>query len=389
MLRVHKIKLKPNRSQEIYFSKACGVARFAYNWALAEWKKQHELGGKPNEAALRLMLNSVKAEQFPWMAEVTKVAPQQAIKNLGIAYKHFFDRLKKGKKGRKAGFPQFKKKGVRDSFRADNGAPAKGVDAFKVDGKSVKLPRIGIVKMTEELRFQGQIVSGTVSRLADGWYIAISVDTENRLEVKRNLGAVGVDLGIKSLATFSDGKAVPARKPYSNLQKRLKRIQRTVSKRMKKGGSNYRKAKAKLAKLHKRIADIRKDQLNKLSTELATNYSLIGVENLNVSGMVKNRCLSKAISDLGFAELRRQLEYKTAMTGSQLVIVDRYFPSSKMCSGCGQIHDMPLNKRLMVCDCGLTLDRDLNAAINLRNYAVSSTVSACGVPSAGAVLTAV
>lgn len=391
MLRVHKIKLNPNKSQAAYFSKAVGTARFAYNWALAEWKRQHAEGLKPSEISLRSQLNKIKRTEFPWMLEVSKVAPQQAIKNLGTAYANAFRRVKQGKKKpQDIGFPCFKKKGINDSFRADNGGSlAKGIPALVVDGKTVKLPVIGKIRMTEELRFKGIVTGGTVSKQADGWYIAITVETQDNLKRRKDLGAVGVDLGIKSLAVFSDGKEIKARKPYKQLHKRLKRLQRKLSKKIpNKGGSNYRKAKTKLAKLHKRIVDIRKDQLHKLSHELATSYSVIGIEDLHVRGMLKNRSLSKAISDSGFFELRRQLKYKCEMTGANLVLVNRWFPSSKICSGCGQLHDMPLKKRTLSCDCGLTIDRDLNAAINLKNYAVSSTVSACGAISSGATLKA-
>lgn len=391
MLRVHKIKLNPNKAQEIYFSKACGVARFAYNWALAEWKRQYEAGEKPSEISLRSLLNSVKREQFPWMLEVSKVAPQQAIKNLGTAYANAFRRIKQGKKKPvDIGFPKFKKKGFKDSFKADNGGSlAKGVHALEVDNKTVKLPVIGKIKLTEPLRFKGLVTGGTISRQADGWYIAITVETNDRLKRRKDLGAVGVDLGIKSMAVLSDGTEIAAPKPYKRLQNRLKRIQRKLSKKiLNKGGSNYRKAKTKLAKLHKRIADIRKDQLHKASHLIATSYSVIGIEDLHVKGMVKNEKLSKAISDIGFGEFRRQLEYKAEMTGAKVVLVDRFFPSSKTCSGCGQIHDMPLSKRIMDCDCGLNIDRDLNAAINLKAYAVSSTVSACGAISSDAALKA-
>lgn len=391
MLRVHKIKLIPNKAQENYFSKACGTARFAYNWALAEWKRQHESGLKPSEISLRSQLNAIKRDEFPWMLEVSKVAPQQAIKNLGTAYANAFRRIKQGKKKpQDIGFPKFKKKGIGDSFKADNGGSlSKGIHALTVENKVVKLPIIGKVKMTEPLRFKGLVTGGTVSKLADGWYIAITVETNDKLKRRKDLGAVGVDLGIKSLAVLSDGTEISAPNPYKRLHNRLKRIQRKLSKKiLNKGGANYRKAKTKLAMLHKRIADIRKDQLHKATHLIAANYSVIGIEDLHVKGMVKNRKLSKSISDIGFGEFRRQLEYKADMTGAQVVLVNRFFPSSKTCSGCGQVHDMPLSKRVMDCDCGLTIDRDLNAAINLKAYAVSSTVSACGVPSSGVALKA-
>lgn len=202
MLRVHKIKLDPNQAQAIYFARACGVARFAYNWALAEWKAQYDAGGKPSETALRKQLNGIKGEQFPWMSEVTKNAPQQAIKNLGTAFQNFFRRVKQGGK---PGYPKFKKRGLHDSFRADNGS-----DDITCDGKTIKLPRIGWIRMRESLRFGGTIKSATVSKMADGWHVAVVVDTWEYTSGRLGGGTVGVDLGIKEFATLSTGEVIPA-----------------------------------------------------------------------------------------------------------------------------------------------------------------------------------
>ena len=379
MHRAHKIKLNPTKSQAIYFARACGVARFSYNWALAQWKEQYEAGGKPSEISLRKELNSLKATDFPWMAEVTKCAPQQAIKNLGTAFQNFFRRVKQGGK---PGYPKFKKKGVRDSFRADNGPQQAGANAVEVSGKTVKLPRCGVVRMQEELRFSGQVVSATVSRMADGWYVTLLVDTTDCLSGPLHRGTVGVDLGIKELATLSTGEVVPALKPHRAAHARLVRLSRSLS-RKQKGSSNRAKAKAKLARLHQRIANTRIDALHKLTTKLATEFDTIGIEDLNVSGMLRNRHLARSIADAGFAEFRRQLEYKSVMTGARVVVIDRFFPSSKTCHSCGTIHDMKLSDRLMVCDCGMVLDRDLNAAMNLKNKAASSAASACGEEGSG------
>ena len=160
MLRAHKIKLQPTHAQVVHFARACGVARHAYNWALAQWKQQYEAGGKPSEMSLRKQYNAIKPTEFPWSLEVTKNAPQQAIKNLGTAFQNFFRRVKQGGK---PGYPAFKKKGVRDSFRADNGPQKTGENAVAVSGKSVKLAKVGSVRMREELRFDGQVLSATVS----------------------------------------------------------------------------------------------------------------------------------------------------------------------------------------------------------------------------------
>ncbi len=379
MHRAHKIKLDPTKAQADYFARACGTARFAYNWALAEWKKEYEAGGKPSEISLRKKLNSIKDTEYPWMSEVTKCAPQQAIKNVGTAFQNFFCRVKQGGK---PGYPRFKKKGLRDSFRADNGPQTKGANAVDVVAQSVKLPKCGVVKMREPLRLSGQVVSATVSKMADGWYVTLLVDTTDVLSGRLGGGTVGVDLGIKEFATLSDGTVVSALKPHRAAHARLVRLSRSLS-RKKKGSANRAKAKTKLARLHQRIANVRIDALHKLTHKLATEFDTIAIEDLNVRGMMANRCLARSIADAGFAQLRRQLEYKSMMTGAKVVVVDRFFPSSKTCSSCATIHPMKLGDRVMVCDCGNVMDRDLNAAMNLKNKAASYAVTACGEESSG------
>jgi len=389
MLLVHKIELAPNNRQATFFARACGVARFAWNWALDEWKRQYEAGEKPNEAALRRQLNAIKADAFPWMLEVPKTAPQQAIKDLGQAFQHFFRRVKQGGK---PGYPRFKKRGIHDSFRADNGPPAKGQDAVAVDGRRVRVPKLGWVRMREPLRFQGQIKSLVISRKADRWFAAIAVETETlpHASRKNHGGAVGVDLGIKALATLSTGEVVTGPRPHRAKRRRLVRLSRSLS-RKKKGSANREKAKRRLARLHRQIADIRNDAIHKLTTRLVLEYDLISIEDLNVRGMVRNRQLARSIMDQSFHEIRRQLEYKAGWYGAQVVVADRFFPSTKMCSGCGAVHDMPLAARTMRCGCGLEIDRDLNAAINLERYASTASsagIDACGEHGAGATASA-
>jgi len=389
MLLVHKIELAPNNHQRAFFARACGVARFAWNWALDEWKRQYEAGEKPNEAALRRQLNAIKKDEFPWMLEVPKSAPQQAIKDLGAAFGHFFRRLKQGGK---PGYPRFKKRGIHDSFRADNGPPAAGKDAVAVDGRRVRVPKLGWVRMREPLRFQGQVKSLVISRKLDRWFAAIAVETEAlpHASRKNHGGAVGVDLGIKALATLSTGEVVTGPKPHRAKLRRLARLSRSLS-RKKKGSANREKARRKLARLHRQIADIRNDAIHKLTTRLVLEYDLIGVEDLNVRGMVRNRHLARSIMDQAFHEIRRQLEYKAGWYGAQVVVADRFFPSTKMCSGCGAVHDMPLAARTMRCGCGLEIDRDLNAAINLERYASTASsagIDACGEHGAGATASA-
>jgi putative transposase len=377
MLIAHKIALDPNNVQATYFARAAGTARFAYNWALAEWQRQYEAHKadathpKPSQMALRRQLNSIKGEQFPWMLEVTKNAPQMAIIQLGQAFQNFF--------AGRAQYPKFRRKGIHDRFSLTN-------DQFSIDGSRIRIPNLGWVRMRETLRFTGKIMSATVSRVADRWFVSITVDTPDSLPLPKaeNQGAVGVDLGASVLATLSTGESIVGPKAHKALLARLQRLSRSLS-RKQKGSSNRKKAKGKLAKLHARIANIRSDALHQLTTGLTRRFHTIGIEDLNVRGMVKNRHLARSIADMGFFEFRRQMEYKTAMRGGQVVVADRFYPSSKTCSCCGhRLEALPLAIREWTClECGTTHDRDVNAAINLKNMAVSSTVSACGEEGAG------
>jgi putative transposase len=377
MILAHKIALDPTNKQATYFARACGVARFAYNWALAEWKKQYEAAKmdsalpKPSQMSLRRQLNAIKREQFPWMLEVTKNAPQMAIIQLGEAFNNFFKK--------RARYPSFRKKGVHDRFTLSN-------DQFSVEGSRIRIPALGWVRMREPLRFEGKITAATVSRVAACWFVSIAVDTQDtsHLAQAENQGAVGVDLGVKALATLSTGEVVHGPKALAMLLARLRRTSRSLSRKVK-GSANRRKAKSKLAKLHARIACVRQDGLHKLSADLTRRFQAIVLEDLNVRGMVRNRHLARAVSDMGFAEFRRQVEYKAAMRGGEVIFADRFYPSSKTCSGCGHVLDvLPLSMREWTCPaCGAAHDRDLNAAVNLKNLAASSAVSACGEEGSG------
>ena len=376
MILAHKIALDPNDRQATHFAKAAGTARFAWNWALGQWRDQYQGGGKPNEAALRKQLNAIKDEQFPWMADVTKNAPQPAIKNLGTAFKNFFD-------GR-AKFPRFKKKGVHDSFRADNGPQVKGADAVIVDGKRVRLPVIGWVRMREPLRFADQVKSAVVSRTADRWFVSLQVEIPDCAVPENQGAAVGVDLGVKALATLSDGGTFEGPKALRKNLKKLRRMSRSLSRKTK-GSSNRRKDKLNIARLHARIGNIRKDATHKATTTIAKNHGVIVIEDLNVRGMMANDKLSRAIADVGLHEFRRQIDYKALLNGSKIIVADRWYPSSKTCSTCGyKMEVLPLSVRDWTCPaCGCAHDRDVNAAKNLVKLAVSSTVSACGEEGSG------
>jgi putative transposase len=378
MLIAHRIALDPNDVQATYLARAAGVARFAYNWALSEWQRQYVARKAdpalpaPSQFALRRQLNAIKREQFPWMLDVTKNAPQMAIIQLGEAFKNFF--------AHRTRYPRFRRKGVDDRFTLTN-------DQFRVDGKCFYIPKLGWLRMREVLRFTGRIVSATVSRRADRWHVSITVDaTEASLPPAENQGAVGIDLGVSVLATLPTGEQWPGPRALRSLLDRLRRLSRSLSRKVK-DSRNRDRAKRRLARLHARIANLRRDGLHKVTTSVTRRFHTIGIEDLNVKGMLGNRCLARAISDMGFCELRRQLSYKAAWRGGHVVVADRWYPSSKTCSCCGhRLEELALGTRSWTCPaCAIQHDRDVNAAVNLTNMAMSSTAPACGGNGSGPV----
>lgn len=314
------------------------------------------------------------------MSEVTKCAPQMAIIHLGDAFQNFFVR--------KSHYPTFRKKGVDDRFTLTN-------DQFAVSGKRVRIPKLGWVRMREVLRFEGKVLSGTVTRRAGRWYLSITVDVASSdmsaaaAAFPENQGVVGVDLGVATLAVLSTGERVVGPKAHTTMLARQRRLAHSLA-RKQKGSRNRTKAKGRLAKLHARTANIRLDATHKLTRRLANEFGTIVIEDLNVSGMMKNHRLARSISDASFREVRRQLEYKCAERGKHLVIADRWFASSKTCSVCGKRHaGLELSHRSWVCACcGSRHDRDQNAAKNLAAYAASSAVSACGGEGSGVTIMA-
>jgi putative transposase len=382
MKTAHKIEIRANNKQMTYFAKAAGTARFSYNWALKRWQELFQAGEKPSEASLRRELNSIKNVEFPWMAEVTKNAPQEAIRQLGVAFKNFFSK--------QSAYPTPRKKGVDDRFTLTN-------DQFKVEGNRIRIPHLGWVRLYEPLRFSGHILSATISRHGKRWFVSINVDADNVYDKKEKTwipfpikresqAAVGIDLGITSFLTLSTGEEIQGPKPLKKALRKLRRLGKSLS-RKEKGSKNRTKAKIKLAHAHLRVKNIRSDAIHKASHRIVQNYSIIGIEDLNTQGMMKNRRLSKAIADMGFGEFRRQITYKLARQGEIPYVADRWFPSSKLCStpGCHHLLDkLPLHVRLWTCPhCEVTHLRDLNAAINLREMAASSAATACGASSGG------
>ena len=377
MIKGHTIELTPNNKQATYFAKACGVARLAYNWALAEWQNQYQADkvyrdncqkngiaidrtklNNPSQFKLRKQLNFIKKTKFPFMFDVTKCCPQEAIIQLGKAFDNFF-------KGR-AKYPQFRKKGINDKFSLTN-------DQFKIIGKNIKIPNLGWVKLTENLRFNGKIMNATIFKKGMKWFVSIGVEiNETPKPLPRTDKAIGIDLGITDLAVLSNGTKVQAPKPLKSKLKQLRRLSKQLS-RKQKGSKNREKAKTKLSRLHYKISCIRKDFIHKLTTKLVKMYDVICIENLNVKGMVKNRKLSRAISDLSFYEFKRQLIYKANQSRKTIKEVDRFYPSSKTCSHCGFVMakiDLTLAIRNWQCpSCDTQHDRDINASLNILNQA--------------------
>lgn len=363
MILSHKIELDTTVRQRRYFASAAGCARFVWNQALAEWNRQYQAGEKPSGMKLKKEFNDKKYELFPWMRTVHRDAHAQPFANLDKAFNAFF----LGTSAR----PTFKKKGKsRDSFAVAN-------DKFRLDGETVVLPKIGHVRLTEPLRFTGKIMGAVVSRTAGRWFIAIQVDVGEFHKLRSGDGIVGVDLGIKVAMTLSTGEQLQGPKPLKTQLSKLARANRELARRQK-GSANRHKTKLKLSKIHARVARIRNDWLNKATTNLCRQNQTVVIESLHVRGMVKNRRLARSISDMGFGEFARQMIYKSAIYSTRLIVIDRWFPSSKMCSTCGHIKkDLTLRDRVYECDsCGMSLDRDLNAALNLR--AAGLAEHACG-----------
>jgi IS605 OrfB family transposase len=420
--RGYRTELDLNNKQITACKQHAGAARFAYNWGLKRKQEVYKQTGRSISAMeLHRELNLLKQSELPWMYSVSKCAPQEARRDLDVAFKNFFRRVQLKKAGAwkgKLGYPKFKSK-------------KKGLGSFRFTGtihvtdRAVQLPRLGRLRLKEAgyLPTKGvTILSATVSEHAGRWFVSIQVREEVPDPVKATGEPLGVDLGIKSLAVTSD-----EREPIANPKalrthlKKLKRANRRLSRR-KKGGKNRTKARKLLARQHYRIANIRRDALHQATSSLAhaplsqterdrlrahlavclslpktkaetkkrrkqvkrlihqateTNAPIrprtIVIEDLNVKGMLKNRKLSRAISDVGMGEFRRQIEYKTVWNGETLLLADRFYPSTKRCSACGHVKaEMSLAERVYVCNdptCGKTFDRDTNAALNLATLA--------------------
>jgi putative transposase len=361
MIKAHKIRLHPTPEQAHYFTRATGTARFVYNWALAEWKMQYDAGGKPHATALKKQFNAIRREQFPWSYEVTKCAVEGAFMDVAAAFQNFFAGRKAG---RTVGYPIFKsKKRSRQSFYLAN-------DKFTVGDHWITVPKLGRVNMAEKLRFAGKILSARISKTADWWFVSITVEMPDVVPVNTN-PAVGIDVGLLRLATLSDGRRYENQRPLRHLLKKLRRLNKELARRTR-GGKNWQKTKGKLSRLHHRIACLRHDLMHKLTTQVATTSGLVGVEDLHVKGLMRNRCLSLSFSDAALGKLLDLLESKVRYAGGTLIKVDQYFPSSQLCHCCGgRRTNLTLADREYVCPlCGYVGDRDENASWNILQEAL-------------------
>lgn len=380
-IRVHKIRLEPNNVQRSHLEQCAGSSRFAYNWGLAHWNQWYEeyKNGKrdevPTDRRVRKEFNALKRKEFPWFMDMSKCIPQESFSDLGRAFKNFY--TKKGK------YPRFKKKGFcKDSFRITGDhvriltygieQPDGTVTSQRSYVRFAKAP--GEYKLSEHLRYNGRILNVTFSRTGKHWYASFVIELEEDdkelqpIELDPLRPRLGIDLGLHEFVC-SDGMISTVPRVYRRNERRLRRKQQALS-RKQKGSKNRAQALREVSHLQAKTAAIRRDWLHKLSTTLVRQNSVIVLEDLNVKGMMQSR-LAKSVNDAGFAEFRRQVKYKiNRYKDRELVIADRWFPSSKLCSACGaKATSMPLHIRAWTCEsCGSQHHRDLNAAINLANY---------------------
>jgi len=370
--RAYKVELRPNNVQKTFLNKSIGIARLAFNWGLDFVKTSYDNGEKYLGAiGLHKELCKIKKTEFPFMYEVSKLAPQNALRDLDVAMKNFFRGVKKGSH---IGYPKFKsKKNDKQTFRIDGAN-------IKVKSGEIKLPNCSPIRLKEKRYIPTSDVkymNCTISREIDGYYVSVVVQYEQEEADTSFEEILGIDLGIKELATCSNGEVFHNPKFTKKYERKLKREQQRLS-RKKLGSNNRNKQKIKMAKVHRKIRNNRVDNLHKTTSSIVkTKQRMIVLEDLNTKGMMKNHKLSKAVADSSFYELRRQLEYKTKFYGGDTFLIDRWFPSSKTCSSCGAIkEDLTLSDRIYHCDCGFSMDRDLNASVNIQNYylhTVSST----------------
>lgn len=355
--KVYRFRMRPTADQAQALIRLAGARRWVWNYALRRWKDHYAATGK--SVPLKTLSDELTAlkrkPDTAWLAEADSQALQQALKDLARAYANFFN------PNTKARLPRFKSK-KRDTprFRIPQ--------RVKVDGGKVYCPKVGWVRIRQSQPVVETIKSATFKRDALGhWYVTLTAEFEMPdVALPEPVKVVGIDLGLKDFAVLSDGERTQAPKFYRKAQRRLRKAQRTLSRRQK-GSKRKAKARVAVAKVHRKIANQRGDFLHKLTTDLTANHDALCIEDLSVRGLARTK-LAKSFADASLGEFRRQLAYKAEWNRRWLVVIDRFFPSSRLCRGCGVINEaLTLSDRQWVCDCGMVHDRDLSAAINIRD----------------------
>lgn len=370
MIRTHKIALDPTSRQARRLAQHAGYARVAYNHALADFKDGLDKGEWRTQYELRPRWNQVKAVHYPWCQDLSQNAAKYAIIALGDAVKAWRSDNQDNR------FPRFKSRRGKAAFRADNGP-----GTVHCRGRRIRLPKVGSLRMREALRFEGVVLECTVKRDAGRWFACVCMEDGAAVPEATDGRVVGVDMGVKALATCSDATVYANPRAEAAQRRKIRRYNKALARSRRLHGRHQaskrrQRTRHKLASAHYKAACLRSDAQHKASTEIVRRGACVVVEDLNVRGMVKNRRLARAVSDAGMSGFISKLSYKCKAAGVRLVQADRWFPSTKLCSGCGRVQAIPLNVRTYSCDCGLVLDRDLNAARNLERYAAGSSSEA-------------
>lgn len=365
--RAYKFRLYPNKEQEILINKTIGSSRFVFNYFLSLWKEAYKKTGKGltyNKCATMIPALK-KSNEYSWLKEVDSIALQSSVKNLEDSFNRFF------KKQNKA--PRFKsKKNPTQSYTTKNVS-----SSIQIQGNRIKLPKLKMVKFANSRDINGSILRATISRKASGKYFISLLVEEHIQELDKSNNSVGIDLGIKDFAILDDGTVYTNNRYTTKMAKQIAREQRKLSRRYeqaKKDGKkledakNYQKQKIKVARLHEKVANQRKDFLNKVSTIIVKNHDVICIEDLNTKGMLRNHKLAKSLSDVSWSMFVDKLQYKADWYGKQVVKIDRWYPSSQICSICGvNSGKKTLDIRNWTCECGAKHDRDINASKNIKN----------------------
>jgi len=364
--RAFRFRLYPTQEQADYFERVVGSCRFVYNKLLEKSLEQYKTTGKFILGLNLTYLIPELKKEYEWLKDVDSMSLQQSSRHLAKAFSNRFDKKRK----KASGFPNFKKKGVRDSFTIPKG--------YRIESRRIKIPKIGWISCRTHRKLEGKVKSLVISKDVDQWYVSILCEMEDNPKDYDLNKAVGIDLGIKSFAVTSDGEVLEVPKKLKKHQKRLKQLQRRHAKK-KKGSKNREKARIKVARQHRKIRRINKNFIETASSAIAKQYDVVSLETLNIQGMKKNRRLSGAIQQLSWYAFSEVLKRKVHLVHR----VDRFYPSSKTCSSCGWIKkDLKLSDRTFECDsCDNIVDRDANAANNLLNHykrTVASAGIACG-----------